>query len=73
MILRGITWRTKKGVQTPNYWGSVTQASTLRLGEDQNGEEIYVPLKNVLPMVSICELLIGWEFNKGAGFLLFTN
>jgi myo-inositol-1-phosphate synthase len=49
---RGITWRTKKGIQTPNYWGSITQASTLRLGEDQKGEEIFVPLKNVLPMVS---------------------
>lgn len=61
----GITWRTKKGVQTPNYWGSVTQASTLRLGEDQNGEEIFVPLKNVLPMVEPNDLVIGgWDINN---------
>jgi myo-inositol-1-phosphate synthase len=61
----GITWRTKKGVQTPNYWGSITQASTLRLGEDQNGEEIFVPLKNVLPMVEPNDLVIGgWDINN---------
>jgi hypothetical protein len=48
---RGITWRTKEGIQTPNYFGSITQSSTVRLGEDDNGEDIFVPLNGILPMV----------------------
>ena len=28
----GITWKTKEGVKAPNYWGSLTQASTCRVG-----------------------------------------
>lgn len=53
ILFRGITWRTKEGIQTPNYFGSITQASTVRLGEDENGEDIFVPLSGVVPMVSI--------------------
>lgn len=51
LLLEGITWKTKFGVRTPNYYGSITQASTVRIGEDQNGEEIYVPFNSILPMV----------------------
>jgi hypothetical protein len=28
----GITWMTKDGLRKPNYWGSLTQAATLRVG-----------------------------------------
>ena len=28
----GVTWKTKEGVRAPNYWGSLTQASTCRVG-----------------------------------------
>ena len=28
----GITWKTKEGLRTPNYWGSLTQAATCRVG-----------------------------------------
>jgi myo-inositol-1-phosphate synthase len=34
----GITWKTKEGVKAPNYWGSLTQASTCRVGR-VNGQE----------------------------------
>eukprot|EP01089_Gocevia_fonbrunei_P019920 TRINITY_DN720_c0_g1_i1.p1 TRINITY_DN720_c0_g1~~TRINITY_DN720_c0_g1_i1.p1 ORF type:complete len:515 (-),score=146.32 TRINITY_DN720_c0_g1_i1:67-1611(-) len=59
-----ITWRTKEGVQTPNYWGSVTQASTLRLGTDAEGRDTYIPFKNILPMVDPDDLVFGgWDIN----------
>lgn len=60
----GITWKTKNGVQTPNYYGSITQASTIRIGEDQNGEEIFVPFNSLLPMVHPNDLVIGgWDIS----------
>lgn len=35
----GITWMTKDGLKKPNYWGSLTQAATVRLG-NYEGEEV---------------------------------
>jgi len=49
-----ITWRTNKGVQQPNYWGSVTQASTLRLGADEFGNDVYIPFNRILPVRFCC-------------------
>jgi len=61
----GIAWRTKEGVQTPNYYGSLTQCTTVRLGSNSNGEEIWFPLKNILPMVNPNDIVIsGWDINK---------
>lgn len=40
----------KTKVQQANYFGSRTQASTIRVGSF-NGEEIYAPFKSLLPMV----------------------
>jgi len=61
----GISWRTKSGVQRPNYYGSVTQASTLSLGiNPETGEEVFVPMKNVLPMVDPNNIVWGgWDIN----------
>ncbi|KAL6068233.1 Myo-inositol-1-phosphate synthase [Balamuthia mandrillaris] len=60
-----ITWRTKDGVETPNYWGSVTQASTLRMGFDEEGKEVYLPFKNILPMVNPNDIVYGgWDINS---------
>jgi len=61
----GISWRTKRGIQEPNYYGSVTQASTLKLGVDANGDDVYVPFAEVLPMVNPNDLAIGgWDINN---------
>jgi len=56
----GICWRTKTGIQKPNYFGSVTQASTVRLAEG-----IYAPFKSLLPMVEPNDLVIGgWDISS---------
>jgi len=62
----GITWRTKEGVKRPNYFGSITQSSTISLGTDhKTGEEIFVPLKAMLPMVDPNEIVWGgWDINS---------
>jgi len=61
----GICWRTKNGVQTPNYYGSVLQSSTVKMGTDETGEDVYVPLKSVLPTVNPNDIEFGgWDISK---------
>lgn len=59
-----ITWRTRNGDQTANYWGSITQATTVHLGYDGQ-EQVHVPFKNLLPTVDPNSLVIdGWDINN---------
>lgn len=59
-----ITWNTKEGVQKPNFWGSLTQASTVRIG-NFNGTEAYIPFSNVLPMVKPDNIVLGgWDLSS---------
>ncbi|KAI8991390.1 hypothetical protein BDF20DRAFT_831433 [Mycotypha africana] len=59
-----LTWHTRTGAHEPNYYGSVTQSSTVRLGVDPEGNDIYVPMKDMLPMVDPTELVIGgWDIS----------
>jgi len=60
-----LQWRTKEGVHDSNYWGSLTQASTVRLGTDSLGNSIYIPFKNMLPMVDPNDLVVGgWDISS---------
>jgi len=60
-----ITWHTNQGVKHPDYLGSITQVSTMRIGSGPGGEQVYVPLKDVLPMVNPNDLIIGgWDISK---------
>jgi len=59
----GVTWETKAGTQSPNYFGSVTQASTVFVGTS-GGEEVYVPLKDLIPLVDPNEIVLGgWDIS----------
>lgn len=60
-----IIWRTKSGVQQPNYIGSLLRASTVRLGSDPStGKDIHVPVSDVLPMVHPNDLVLGgWDIS----------
>lgn len=62
----GISWRTRTGVKQPNYYGSITQSSTIYLGTEKNtGEDVYVPLKNMLPMLNPNDIVWGgWDISK---------
>ena len=60
----GMTWETKEGTKKANYWGSLMMASTTKLGNDANGNTVYTPLKNMLPMVDPSEVVWGgWDIN----------
>ena len=55
---------TKEGLKKPNYWGSLTQASTCRVG-NYKGEEVYVPFNKLLPMVHPNDIVLsGWDISS---------
>lgn len=59
-----ITWFNKKGEQKPNYYGSITQASTTKIG-CKGTEEIYLPLNKITPFVDPNDLIIGgWDISN---------
>ena len=60
-----IIWRTKAGIQQPNYIGSLLRASTVRLGSDPStGKDVHVPVSDVLPMVHPNDLVLGgWDIS----------
>eukprot|EP00617_Octactis_speculum_P013672 CAMPEP_0185743582 /NCGR_PEP_ID=MMETSP1174-20130828/1377_1 /TAXON_ID=35687 /ORGANISM="Dictyocha speculum, Strain CCMP1381" /LENGTH=535 /DNA_ID=CAMNT_0028416391 /DNA_START=25 /DNA_END=1632 /DNA_ORIENTATION=+ len=59
-----MTWRTKEGEKSANYFGSLTQASTVKLGNDPNGAAVHIPLKQLSPMVEPNDLVIGgWDIS----------
>ncbi|CAO1420597.1 unnamed protein product [Diamesa tonsa] len=64
-----MSWRTKECVQKANWFGSITQASTILLGSDENSKDIYLPMKDMIPMVCPNDIIVdGWDissFNLG--------
>ena len=62
---QSISWNTKDGVKIPNYYGSLTQSSTIKVGSLPDGTSAYIPFKNVLPMVCPNDLVIGgWDISS---------
>jgi len=60
-----ISWNDKDGTHYPNYFGSLTQSSTVRLGSDASGTHVYTPFKNLLPMIDPNDLVIGgWDISS---------
>lgn len=47
----GLEWNTKEGLQKANYYGSITQASTVPIGND-GPTIVHAPLYALLPMVN---------------------
>lgn len=58
------TWHDKRGEHKPNYFGSITQSSTIRIGTARDGSSVFVPLNTILPMVHPNDLVLGgWDIN----------
>lgn len=59
-----IQFNSKEGTVGANYYGSVTQASTIKLGIDADGNDVYVPFNSVLPFVNPNDFVVGgWDIN----------
>ncbi|KAF8771180.1 uncharacterized protein LOC129989203 [Argiope bruennichi] len=60
-----ITWRTKEGVMKPNYFGSLLQAGTTRLGTSETTGDLYIPFKDMLPLVNPNDIVFGgWDISS---------
>ncbi|SMN22313.1 similar to Saccharomyces cerevisiae YJL153C INO1 Inositol-3-phosphate synthase, involved in synthesis of inositol phosphates and inositol-containing phospholipids [Maudiozyma saulgeensis] len=60
-----ISFNNKEGLQQPNYLGSMTQSSTIKLGIDNKGNDIFVPFNSILPLVNPNDLIVtGWDINS---------
>uniref|UniRef100_A0A8I3WPP3 Inositol-3-phosphate synthase 1 n=1 Tax=Callithrix jacchus TaxID=9483 RepID=A0A8I3WPP3_CALJA len=58
-------WPTRSGRKEANYYGSLTQAGTLSLGLDAEGQEVFVPFSVLLPMVAPNDLVFdGWDISS---------
>lgn len=54
---------TKDGLKKPNFFGSLTQASTVRIG-NYEGEEVYTTFKHLLPMAEPNDIVLGgWDIS----------
>lgn len=59
----GVTWHTKAGERKSDYFGSMTQCSTVRLGS-AGGRDVYVPFNSMLPMAHPNDFVIGgWDIS----------
>ncbi len=59
-----LQWETKEGIHHADYYGSVTQASTVRLGLDRLGQSVHIPFKDMLPMVDPSDVVLGgWDIS----------
>jgi myo-inositol-1-phosphate synthase len=59
-----MSWNTRSGVQTANYFGSLTQASTIKLGTGKEGD-VFVPFNSLLPMVHPNDIVLdGWDISS---------
>jgi myo-inositol-1-phosphate synthase len=62
---RKLVWDTREGPRAANYYGSVVMASTVKLGVDtKTGQDVNIPLHDLLPMVHPNDLAIGgWDIS----------
>eukprot|EP00667_Euglena_gracilis_P006387 EG_transcript_6431 len=64
-----IHWRTKAGMRGPDFFGSMTQTSTIRIGATDPAlgpqRDYNVPFFSLVPMVDPVDLVVGgWDINK---------
>ncbi|XP_030375157.1 inositol-3-phosphate synthase [Scaptodrosophila lebanonensis] len=59
-----LQWRTRTGIQKANWYGSITQASTVLIGSDEEGSDVHVAMNELLPMVRPNDILVdGWDIS----------
>ncbi|KAI7576251.1 myo-inositol-1-phosphate synthase, partial [Hortaea werneckii] len=63
---RKLEWDTREGPRAANYYGSIVMSSTVKLGTDtKTGQDVNIPLQNLLPMAHPDDLVIGgWDISS---------
>jgi myo-inositol-1-phosphate synthase len=59
---KGLNWLTKEGAVDSNYYGSMVRSSTVKIGQDKEGHDTFVPFYSLLPMVNPNDIVLGgWD------------
>lgn len=63
-----ISWQTKRGLQLPNYIGSLLRASTTLIGTSPQStlaqNEVYLPMSDLVPMLHPNDIVLGgWDIS----------
>jgi len=59
-----LKWQTKNGTCQANWLGSITQASTVFLGTDEQNNDVFAPMKAIVPLLEPNDIHIsGWDIN----------
>lgn len=63
---QGTTWKSRRGVETPNFYGSLIMASSVTLGfEESTGKEVFAPMFQLAPFADPKDLVIGgWDISS---------
>lgn len=60
-----LSWETKDGLQYPNYYGSISQCSTIHIGNSSIQNDTYVSYKELIPMIEPENVVFGgWDINS---------
>ncbi len=64
-----VSWESKTGVHTPNYYGSFTQCGTTKVGVKKlpkgGIKDVYKPVKDLLPTINPTDMEVtGWDISK---------
>lgn len=60
------SWTDKRGTHMPDWYGSLTQSTTVKLGYDYNKKkDVYVPVNRLVPMVDPKNIIVGgWDISS---------
>jgi myo-inositol-1-phosphate synthase len=67
---KNLSWNTKNGEMTSNFFGSFTQSATTHVGfafneEDGTLSDVFKPIKELLPMANPVDFNVyGWDINS---------
>jgi len=61
---RSLSWETREGSRSVDYYGSLVMASTVNLGTTKAGNDVKLPLHSLVPMAHPNDLVIGgWDIS----------
>ncbi|ODN06032.1 Inositol-3-phosphate synthase 1 [Orchesella cincta] len=60
-----LTWHSKRGEHKADFLGSVSMIGTFPVGLNEDGEEVFAPVRHMLPMLDPTKMEIdGWDISS---------
>lgn len=61
-----LQWKTRRGIQKPNFYGSLLLASTVHIGQSSyDGSDVYLPWNKLVPLNAPEDIVLGgWDISS---------